>query len=256
MKEKIAKILSEYAIHCDTEKKAMELLRILHSYGYVWNNGHSLLAFSYWKQYKGNTYYTKNECPYKAGKYALLFGTIAVNPEKEIITFDKFKEQLNMEKEVKIQVPEGYEIDEENSTFKCIKFKPIKEAKTYDDVAIELFSGKGCYFIDGRGNVRHITEYDGLVNEPNNCVTEKQAEKLLAINKLMNVTHYLNKDWKPNWRDFYQYKSYLYIRDGNIKVDCTVAIQDNIVVFPDEKTAKKAIEILGEETIRKALGDY
>lgn len=26
-------------------------------------------------------------------------------------------------KEFKIQVPEGYEIDKENSTFECIKFK-------------------------------------------------------------------------------------------------------------------------------------
>ena len=29
-------------------------------------------------------------------------------------------------KELKIQVPDGYEIDKENSTFECIKFKPIK----------------------------------------------------------------------------------------------------------------------------------
>lgn len=28
-----------------------------------------------------------------------------------------------MEKEVKIQVPEGYVIDKENSTFECIRFK-------------------------------------------------------------------------------------------------------------------------------------
>lgn len=30
-------------------------------------------------------------------------------------------------KEVKIQVPDGYEIDKENSTFECVKFKPIKK---------------------------------------------------------------------------------------------------------------------------------
>lgn len=160
-----------------------------------------------------------------------------------------------MEKEVKIQVPEGYEIDEENSTFKCIKFKPIKKVETYDDVARELFLNKNAYFIDTYGRVSNIIPKNDY-NDFNNCVTEKQAEKLLAINQLMNVAHYLNEGWKPDWRDFYQHKSYLYIRDGNIKVDCTVAIQDNIVVFPDEKTAKKAIEILGEETIRKALGDY
>ena len=37
-------------------------------------------------------------------------------------------------KEVKIQVPDGYEIDKENSTFECIKFKPINRYITYGDV--------------------------------------------------------------------------------------------------------------------------
>lgn len=30
-------------------------------------------------------------------------------------------------KEIKIQVPEGYEIDKENSTFELIGFKPIEK---------------------------------------------------------------------------------------------------------------------------------
>lgn len=29
------------------------------------------------------------------------------------------------EKELKVVPPKGYEIDEENSTFECIKFKPM-----------------------------------------------------------------------------------------------------------------------------------
>ena len=36
-------------------------------------------------------------------------------------------------KEVKIQAPKGYEIDKENSTFECVKFKPIvKKNITYE----------------------------------------------------------------------------------------------------------------------------
>lgn len=38
-----------------------------------------------------------------------------------------------MKTEFKIQVPEGMEIDRENSTFECIKFKP-KEL-TYQEIA-------------------------------------------------------------------------------------------------------------------------
>lgn len=35
-------------------------------------------------------------------------------------------------KELKVQVPEGYEIDKENSTFECIKFK--KKSVTIMDI--------------------------------------------------------------------------------------------------------------------------
>ena len=42
-------------------------------------------------------------------------------------------------KEVKIQAPEGYEIDKENSTFECIKFKPINNP-TYKDISNNLFN--------------------------------------------------------------------------------------------------------------------
>lgn len=41
-----------------------------------------------------------------------------------------------MEKEVKIIVPEGYKIDEENSTFECIKFKPIEQKFVYVDLGL------------------------------------------------------------------------------------------------------------------------
>lgn len=252
MKEKITEILSEYVIHCDTEKKAMELLRILHSYGYVWSSGCSLLAFSYWKRYKGNTYYMESECPYKD---AILFGTIAINPGKEIITFDEFKEQLNMEKEVKIQVPEGYEIDKKNSTFECIKFKPIKKVETYDDVARALFSGKLGYYINTQGEILSV-DLSEQEDELTNCVTRKQGEKLLAINQLMNVAYYLNKGWEPDWATFHQPKFYIAIENGCIKINKTLLCQCPVVVFLSRETAKRAVEILGEETIRKALGDY
>jgi len=36
-------------------------------------------------------------------------------------------------KELKIEVPQGYEIDKENSTFECIKFKRECDIKTWDD---------------------------------------------------------------------------------------------------------------------------
>ena len=42
------------------------------------------------------------------------------------------------EKEVKIQVPEGYEIDKENSTFECIKFK--RKNISYEEILSVVFN--------------------------------------------------------------------------------------------------------------------
>ena len=38
-----------------------------------------------------------------------------------------------MEKAIKIKVPKGYEIDEERSTFECIKFKKKGFPKTWEE---------------------------------------------------------------------------------------------------------------------------
>ena len=63
----------------------------------------------------------------------------------------------NMEtKEIKINIPEGYEMDKENSTFECIKFKPIKKELTYEDVAEELFS-KNMFTSDIKGKIFWIS---------------------------------------------------------------------------------------------------
>ena len=42
-------------------------------------------------------------------------------------------------KEIKINIPKGYEIDKENSTFECIKFRPRKKYITYKDCCDKLF---------------------------------------------------------------------------------------------------------------------
>nr|DAH58474.1 MAG TPA: hypothetical protein [Bacteriophage sp.] len=97
-------------------------------------------------------------------------------------------------KEVKIQVPEGYEIDEENSTFECIKFKPLKKFITYNDVARSLLS-KNQYFIHGSGKI--FPTLDSLVmdccNDKNNATNKKQLGRLLALNQLLNIAEYYNK---------------------------------------------------------------
>lgn len=86
-------------------------------------------------------------------------------------------------KELKIQAPKGYEIDKENSTFECIRFKPIKKDITYKDVYKNIFENNSGYSINQYGKIA-----------PN----RKQLERLLALNQLLNIAEYYNKMYPDN----------------------------------------------------------
>ena len=85
-----------------------------------------------------------------------------------------------------IDIPEGMEIDLENSdlTKGIVKFK--QSTITYED-ALKL-----C-----------IHHKDIIVNE-------SSASKLINLNKLMNIAKYYNGDWKPDWRSLMESKYYIY----------------------------------------------
>lgn len=94
-------------------------------------------------------------------------------------------------KEIKIQAPEGYEIDKENSTFERIKFKPIKKDITYEDVCNTLFKNDTGYFVDQYGKVNFYNIGTNRFNA-NNAPNGRQLKKLLALNQLLNIAEYYN----------------------------------------------------------------
>lgn len=124
--------------------------------------------------------YKVNECPYS---YTIEMFNQVINESKE---------NNNMEtKEIKIKVLEGYEIDKENSTFECIKFKLIKKELTYEDVAEELFSSS-LFTLDTIGRICHVCS-PSLIFDKYNATSKKQLERLLALNQLLNIAEYYNK---------------------------------------------------------------
>ncbi|WP_308397927.1 hypothetical protein [Prevotella sp.] len=95
-------------------------------------------------------------------------------------------------KELKIQAPEGYEIDKENSTFECIRFKPIKKDITYEDMCNSLF--KTGYYINNHGEIIYVRDYvDNVKVDKNNATNKEQLERILALNQLLNIAEYYNK---------------------------------------------------------------
>lgn len=137
-----------------------------------------------------------------------------------------------------------------------IKFRPIKNKITYYDVSKKLFYNRGCYYTDREGEAVYSEKGIAEINmqNPNNSTSKKQVEKLMAINRLMNVAKYLNEYWRPNWENYEQYKYYFAIsNDNTLIITFNFICNCSIVYFKSEELAKKAIEILGEDIIRLAL---
>lgn len=144
-----------------------------------------------------------------------------------------------MEQTLEFQIPEGYVFDKDNSTENVIRFKPVKKKVTYTDIIKELYSGN-CYYIN------------------NNSTSWRHLQHLIALNKLMNVAKYLNGDWEPQFLDRCQKKWCIYYNFEDFKWGVTnyTHYQHAAVYFKSEELALQAIEILGEEEVKKALGIF
>lgn len=157
-----------------------------------------------------------------------------------------FKLISNMEiknNQLIIDIPEGYEIDKENSTFECIKFKPIKKYLTYKEVA-EKLNKDTCFFIE-KGGIQSYAQYASYDN-PGVANDYRQIEKILAINQLMNIAKYYNGDWKPDWNNKSTYKYVIQYNEIENKhthysVDYDVCLNRCCVYFKNEEDAQSVI---------------
>lgn len=158
--------------------------------------------------------------------------------------------------QIKINIPAGYEINLEKSNLSkgIIYFKPKKIS--YKNISEKLFyGGSDFYFTDAYGSIiknlkNHDTSQDSIT-DPNNSTSKEQLESILALNKLCNVAKFLNGDWVPSIVG----TKYLIGMEDNNKLYITwqsSCIQSHCY-FKTEELAQQAIDILGEEEIRKAL---
>ena len=94
-------------------------------------------------------------------------------------------------KEIKIQVPEGYEIDKEKSTFENIIFKKKKAVNSWKDLKeIEgVFITKCSYIIKSEGSHDDVNK--------NIFKNEKYAKSALALAQISQLLPYYdsNVDW-------------------------------------------------------------
>ncbi len=144
-------------------------------------------------------------------------------------------------KELKVQAPEGYEIDKESSTFECIRFKPIKKNITYKDICNSLF--KRGYYINSYGVITTISEcVDYGKTDKNNAANKKQLKRLLALNQLLNIAAYYNRntaELNVRYRICYDSTNYYYKVVPYASYNFTYSLE---ALFNNEEDAQAVID--------------
>lgn len=90
-------------------------------------------------------------------------------------------------KELKIQVPDGYEIDKEKSTFEHIVFKEKEEVKPWNPEGKNVVG----FLYDSDGNIYEIGEYPyDSETDLNMFATEKELKSALAMAQISLILKY------------------------------------------------------------------
>jgi hypothetical protein len=97
-----------------------------------------------------------------------------------------------------IEIPEGYEIDQEKSTFEKIVFKEIKKGKKELPKSWEELIRIEGYYVGTSG---YVCDYQGATSGQNKNLfaTQEQAEASLALAQLSQLRKVYRQGWKPNW---------------------------------------------------------
>ena len=95
-----------------------------------------------------------------------------------------------------INIPEGFEIDKEQSTKRQIVLKPIScRPRTWEEYC-EKMNGKDSYYCDHNKVVSSQFGSHPVLSE----FTDKEdVEALIAFSKLLKLRKDWIKDWKPDW---------------------------------------------------------
>jgi hypothetical protein len=99
-------------------------------------------------------------------------------------------------KTLKINVPEGYEIDKEQSTFENIVFKEIKNElpKSWED--LENLKG---FYVDGSSDIFESKNSRAINVNHNIFSTKAQAEASIALAQLSQLREVYRQGWIPDW---------------------------------------------------------
>ncbi len=140
----------------------------------------------------------------------------------------KIETKRNM-KTLKIEIPNGFEIDKDNSTFEQIVFKEIKKQLPESWEELQEIQG---YFVCTMASIAKLhKDSKGLENV---FATEEQAKASIALAQLSQLREVYRNGWVPNWLDD-KYKFCIELYANEINKDYYYS-QNNFLSFQDKET--------------------
>ncbi len=142
-------------------------------------------------------------------------------------------------KEFKIQVPEGYEIDKEKSTFEKIVFKKVEKELPKSWEELEFING---FYVSSLSSIYKAKENIPSIESSKNVFpTEEEARACLALAQLCQLRDRYNDGWKPDWNNGKEYKYSIVINHGRPFVETYFNVQ-KVLSFKTEELRDKFLE--------------
>lgn len=133
-----------------------------------------------------------------------------------IVTLEEAKNKWGPRRTIKfkVDIPDGFEIDKENSTLELIVFKEITKTLTFKD--IKYIDG---YYINTHSDICEIDQANDSTNR-NVFLTEKHAKSALAMAQISQlIPHYGGEITDEEWNNQDIPKFILYRKNNSIKDD-------------------------------------
>lgn len=152
-------------------------------------------------------------------------------------------------KKLKINIPEGYEVDKEKSTFEEIVFKKVnplsKLPKTWKEYC-NCVKGELSHYWNDFHDLCFLktSSFSGVYNE---FSTEERVEQYVALGKLIQLRDYWTNNWKSDGDSFIVYTARF--EPTPIKVGRSLGTNYPLA-FPTEQMAKKFKECFNDLLIK------
>jgi len=172
------------------------------------------------------------------------------------ITFEEFKKYILKQETMKTKEEQLQELQATIETARKQIEELQKQPEPLETLEDCYNKVKPLYYIDENSEIDtlRINQFRFDSEQMTNLPSRKHCEQIQAIMKCMVVMEALNDGWKPDWKTN-QYKWRFEMENGEYKeIDWSVGHIVSLFYFKTKELAEKAYTILGEETIKTAMG--